>query len=92
MNIQEIVTAYLIEHGHDGLCGDECGCELADLFPCGEDFSRCVLGRKMPCPPECGDHNFHIVPDDDKETIEKAQATPEKDTNIAEKGEGHVVQ
>ncbi len=32
----QIVTAYLTAGGFDGLCCEGCGCELADLAPCGE--------------------------------------------------------
>ena len=38
-NIKEIVAAWLTEQGYDGLvnleCGDECGCGIDDLLPCG---------------------------------------------------------
>ena len=43
MKIIEIVRAHLVAGGYDGLvCGAaECGCELADLQPCGESMSEC---------------------------------------------------
>lgn len=33
-NVREIVRAYLVEHGYDGLYHRACGCKLNDLFPC----------------------------------------------------------
>ena len=38
--VRNIIREKLIEIGAHGLCGDECGCCLADLMPCdGECFS-----------------------------------------------------
>ncbi len=35
-NVQTIVAEYLKTHGYDGLYdGDDCGCEVDNLFPCG---------------------------------------------------------
>jgi hypothetical protein len=36
MNAKAMVYHYLIVHGFDGLCTDDCGCPLTDLAPCGE--------------------------------------------------------
>ena len=52
MTAFDIVKKYLEDNGYEGLCGDECGCELADLFPCGEFGGDCVPGYKVPCDPE----------------------------------------
>ena len=47
----EIVRQYLVAHGYDGLYGDECGCLIDDLCPCGENFGGCRPGYEQP-PPE----------------------------------------
>lgn len=49
MRIQDIVKKWLIDNGFDGLCTDDCGCEVADLMPCGEPYN-CEAGHKIPCP------------------------------------------
>lgn len=65
MRIQEIVEKYLKDNGYDGLtCSGVCGCEVGDLFPCGEP-ENCEAGYKVPCPgpadcPADGDCPFHI--------------------------------
>ena len=35
---QDMVIKYLEENGYDGLCGDECGCEIDDLMPCEQCY------------------------------------------------------
>ena len=61
MNCKQIIEAYLREHGFDGLCcAGECACLLDDLAPCCESFGQCEPGYRVPCPPECGEHEFHI--------------------------------
>ena len=45
ITVKEIVIAYLREHGLDGLCGDECGCPIDDLFPCFEGFGDCTAAH-----------------------------------------------
>ena len=42
--VREIVMEYLLANGYDGLCADDCGCEIDDLGPCGESFWHCVPG------------------------------------------------
>jgi hypothetical protein len=60
--VVEMVSAYLREHGYDGLWGDAgCACELGDLAPCDEPWSECQAGYKATCP--CGDYDFRIVAD-----------------------------
>lgn len=49
MDIQDIVKKFLIDNGYDGLYTEGCGCEVADLFPCGEP-GNCEAGHKIPCP------------------------------------------
>lgn len=46
---KQIVKDYLIENGYDGLCGDECSCEIDDLMACGEFGSDCVPGWNAVC-------------------------------------------
>ncbi len=57
MNVKEIVIAYLKVNGYDGLCGDECGCQLDDLVCCEEDCSNCIPGYKQDCS-TCKDTNI----------------------------------
>lgn len=62
----EIVREYLIQHGYDGLCDDDCGCEIDDLAPVLPRIRRvvCAWLQDTPCDPEeCpfdGDCDFHI--------------------------------
>ena len=35
--VREIVREYLVANGYDGLCNDECGCDLDDFMPCDPD-------------------------------------------------------
>lgn len=62
MTCKDIIVAYLKTNGYDGLFSEygECGCALDDLMPCGEYGRDCQPGYRVPCPRECGDHNFHI--------------------------------
>ena len=46
MTVREIVTEYLKANGYDGLAGEECGCWLHDLMPCGEYGTNCVAGHE----------------------------------------------
>jgi hypothetical protein len=59
MTLKEIIMLYLVSNGFDGLYfpGD-CGCEVADIMPCGEPSRDCQPGYKGPC--DCGDHDWHI--------------------------------
>ncbi len=66
MTVKEIVAGWLKEHGYDGLYCDECGCIIDDLMPCGGlgmtnwDVSQCEPGYRFPCPPGCGEHDWHV--------------------------------
>jgi len=52
-DVQTIVTEWLIAHGYDGLCGEGCGCRLADLMPCSQPSPGCMAGYESKC--VCGD-------------------------------------
>jgi hypothetical protein len=60
--IKVIISDYLREHGYDGLYDDygECGCEVDDLFPCGNVPEDCRAGyKRLGC--TCGGGcDFHI--------------------------------
>ena len=59
MNVLEIIAEYLKANGYDGLMNEnDCACELDDLIPCGEDFSTCEPGYKIPYIEE---HTFKIT-------------------------------
>jgi hypothetical protein len=55
MNVQEIVKAYLVANGYEGLYNDDagCGCALDGLAPCDEMSGACRAGYKVPC--QCGE-------------------------------------
>ena len=50
MTICEIVREYLVSHGYDGLAGDNCGCTVDDLMPCGDpEPAVCEAGHRHLC-------------------------------------------
>lgn len=58
-DVAYILRDWLKEHGYDGLAGDDCGCLIEDLAPCGSDcVLSCEAGYRVPC--DCGDHEFHM--------------------------------
>lgn len=67
MTVIEIIEAYLLEHGYDGLYNSdgECACKLGELIPCDSCFADCQPGHLAPC--DCGDHDWHIVADSEVE-------------------------
>ena len=44
---KEILIEWLNQNGYDGLYGDECGCFIDDLIPCGDAFMNCRAGVKI---------------------------------------------
>ena len=65
MNVTEILKGWLSEHGYDGLCGDECGCGIDDLFPC-EMGALCIPAYKRVCPTDiaaraCGESYADVI-------------------------------
>jgi hypothetical protein len=65
--VQEIIVQYLEANGFDGLFNSDgaCGCELADLCPCGGEFIfACEPGyKRKPREDEDPDYDFIISPD-----------------------------
>lgn len=58
MTVKDIVIFYLVKNGFDGLCCEDCGCELDDLMPCaGNDnwnsMDNCKPGYKVYCDGNC---------------------------------------
>lgn len=45
--VSDIMTDYLKANGFDGLVGDDCGCQLGDLFPCDCCSRNCLPARKF---------------------------------------------
>ncbi len=39
LTVRTMIHHLLVTLGYDGLCTDDCGCELADLMPCDLYFS-----------------------------------------------------
>lgn len=48
MNVKEIITKYLKDNNFDGLCRDDCDCEIDDLMTCN-DSADCEPGYKKYC-------------------------------------------
>lgn len=44
MTVAEIVKAYLVKNGYDGLCTEDCGCGVDNLFPCDGQGACDALG------------------------------------------------
>lgn len=52
-SVRLIIRAWLMDHGYDGLYGDECGCGLDSLAPCDSPhLTDCRAGYKRMCPGE----------------------------------------
>lgn len=64
LTVYQIVQAHLEREGLEGLWNEvgECACEVHELGPCGQMDQDCQAGVKIPCPPECGEHEWHIGP------------------------------
>jgi hypothetical protein len=71
MTVKEILTAWLKEHGYDGLCcevgSDEwCGCTLEDFAPCTgseNDCLDCQPGYAQEKPPDWKGFGVPIGPE-----------------------------
>lgn len=43
---EDVVEQWLTENGYDGLAGDDCGCQVGQLMPCGHPHeTECVAGH-----------------------------------------------
>ena len=51
MTVREIIVEYLKAHGCDGLAGEDCGCGIGDIAPCGLSCNSldCVLAKYRKC-------------------------------------------
>lgn len=49
--LKDMVQKWLeLNDEYNGLCSNECGCEVEDLMPCSEQgILDCVLGHKQHC-------------------------------------------
>lgn len=54
MTVRKIVKDYLKANGYAGLAGDECGCSLDDLAPCGCDPLECKPADLHKCDASAG--------------------------------------
>lgn len=36
LSVKEVMKKWLANRGYQGLCSEDCGCDIDDLFPCGE--------------------------------------------------------
>ena len=66
-DVGDIVKMWLKDNGYSGLCGEDCGCYIDDLMPCGECMDTCQAGYKVKCTEDCGhemegkpENNWHI--------------------------------
>jgi hypothetical protein len=57
MTVKEIIIKYLKDNGYDGLCSDDCGCDIDDLFPCGENPEFCIPAHKCKCNSQCKEYS-----------------------------------
>ena len=60
--VEQILSEYLKKHGYDGLCRDECGCDLDHLAPCMDYCLDCRPGYKVKAPKGSG-VDYYIVED-----------------------------
>jgi len=54
--VEEIIEEWLTANGYDGLCGDNCGCGIDDLAPCGAFPGDCEPAFVHKCN-SCPDKN-----------------------------------
>lgn len=49
ISVGKLVEEYLRNNDYDGLCNDECGCVVDDLFPCSGDglIYDCKPGHRV---------------------------------------------
>lgn len=53
-DVRGIIIEFLTAHGYEGLAGNECGCDLDDLAPCGSCVPLdCEAGYRWRCAAGC---------------------------------------
>lgn len=53
-DVRGIIIEFLTAHGYEGLAGNECGCGLDDLAPCGPCVPLdCEAGHRWRCAAGC---------------------------------------
>lgn len=64
MDVREIIKKYLVDNEYDGLVNEdgECGCQVGDLFPCGDPSPFCEAGHKLILEPPGHPDYFVIKP------------------------------
>ena len=65
MNVRDIIRLHLHVQGLDGLynADGDCACLSDDLSPADCLTEKCEAGHRVPCPPACGAHEWHIALD-----------------------------
>lgn len=53
MTVRDVLRDWLKVNGYAGLAGDECGCSLDDLAPCGGDPLGCQPADLHKCSENC---------------------------------------
>jgi len=53
MDMYEALKKFLRDNGYDGLSGDECGCSIDFLAPCGKIDKDCVPAYCRMCDADC---------------------------------------
>lgn len=64
ISVLGMIESYLLTNGYDGLFNEdgECACEVGDLAPGDCLNAKCCAGIRAPCPDECGEHYWHMIP------------------------------
>ena len=62
-SVKKIMEEHLKQEGLDGFYNpdsDNCACALPDIGICEAINLECFSGKKVKCPSDCGEHEFHI--------------------------------
>lgn len=62
MTVLKLMAIQLRQMGADGLCNDECGCELGDLAPCKDYMGDCVPAIAVKAWDEEGERETSYIP------------------------------
>lgn len=49
LSVKEVMKKWLANRGYQGLCSEDCGCDIDDLFPCGEYCGACRAAYRFEC-------------------------------------------